>query len=156
MTEKDWLTHAIQLASKSVTDYRGGPFGAIVVKDGVVIGEGFNQVTSDHDPTAHAEVVAIRNACQKLGTHQLDGCVIYASCEPCPMCLGAIYWSRPDRVYFAASRHEAADAGFDDAVIYEEIEKKPEQRTIPFHHIEMKEKNEPFQNWQKHGERVEY
>ncbi|MFK3960081.1 nucleoside deaminase [Pseudalkalibacillus hwajinpoensis] len=156
MTEKDWLTHAIQLASKSVTEHNGGPFGAIVVKDDVVIGEGFNQVTTDHDPTAHAEVVAIRNACQKLGTHQLEGCVVYASCEPCPMCLGAIYWSRPDRVYFAASRHEAADAGFDDAVIYNEIEKNPEQRTIPFHHIEMDEKNDPFHNWEKHKNRINY
>ncbi|MGG1685955.1 nucleoside deaminase [Pseudalkalibacillus sp. NRS-1564] len=156
MTEKDWLTHAIQLASISVTEHNGGPFGAIVVKNGVVIGEGFNQVTTDHDPTAHAEVVAIRNACQKLGTHQLEGCVVYASCEPCPMCLGAIYWSRPDRVYFAASRNEAADAGFDDAVIYNEIEKKPEQRTIPFHHIEMDEKNEPFQSWEKHKNRIDY
>ncbi|WP_347551727.1 nucleoside deaminase [Pseudalkalibacillus hwajinpoensis] len=156
MTEKNWLKKAIELATNSVSNHDGGPFGAIVVKDGSIVGEGINQVTTNHDPTAHAEVVAIRNACRTLGTHQLDGCVIYTSCEPCPMCLGAIYWSRPDKVYYAASRHEAANAGFDDAVIYNEIEKKPEERTIPFHHLEMKEKNVPFDSWLEHEERVNY
>ncbi|TKD72435.1 nucleoside deaminase [Pseudalkalibacillus hwajinpoensis] len=155
MNEQDWLKAAIQLASKSVKK-KGGPFGAIVMKDGVVVGEGMNQVTKKHDPTAHAEVVAIRNACKKLGTHKLDGCVIYASCEPCPMCLGAIYWARLERVYYAATRHEAADAGFDDAMIYQEIGKEPPQRTIPFHHIEIREKHEPFRNWQKQMGRIDY
>ncbi len=155
MNEKDWLNAAIQLASKSVKK-KGGPFGAIIMKDGKVIGEGTNQVTTKHDPTAHAEVVAIRNACKKLDSHQLDGCVIYTSCEPCPMCLGAIYWSRLEKVYFAATRHEAAAAGFDDAVIYQEIEKEPEQRKIPFHHLELKSKFEPFEKWKQQIQRIDY
>ncbi|MDP4549416.1 nucleoside deaminase [Alkalihalobacillus macyae] len=155
MNEKDWLNAAIQLAAKSVKK-KGGPFGAIIMKDGKVIGEGTNQVTTKHDPTAHAEVVAIRNACKKLDSHQLDGCVIYTSCEPCPMCLGAIYWSRLEKVYFAATRHEAAAAGFDDAVIYQEIEKEPEQRKIPFHHLELENKFEPFEKWKQQIERIDY
>ena len=103
---------------------RGGPFGAVVVKDGRVIAAGTNSVTSTNDPTAHAEVIAIREACRVLGTFQLTGCEIYTSCEPCPMCLGAIYWARPDRVYFAATASDAADAGFDDSLIYEELKRR--------------------------------
>ena len=123
ITEKDtvFLRMAIALARKGVEEGKGGPFGCVIVKDGEVIGKGCNGVTSTNDPTAHAEVMAIRDACRHLGDYQLTGCDVYTSCEPCPMCLGALYWARPDRVVYAASRFEAAEAGFDDAFIYTEI-----------------------------------
>jgi len=120
-----FLQRAIALAAGNARTSAGGPFGAVVVKDGVVIGEGVNQVTAHHDPTAHAEVLAIREACRKLGVFQLPGCELYTSCEPCPMCLGAIYWARVDRVYFAATQQQAAEAGFDDAFIYQQIPLAP-------------------------------
>src|SRR5579871_475778 len=116
-----YLQQAIDLAREGVEQARGGPFGCVIVRDGEVVGKGANGVTSTNDPTAHAEIVAIRDACQRLGTYQLSECTVYASCEPCPMCLGALYWARPKRVVFAATRHEAAEAGFDDAFIYQEI-----------------------------------
>lgn len=156
MTHEDWLNEAIRLASTSVANHQGGPFGALVVKDGVIVGKGYNQVTASNDPTAHAEVVAIRDACKKIGDHQLKGCTVYSSCEPCPMCLGAIYWSRPDNVYFAATRLEAAESGFDDALIYNEIEKPPEARLIPFHHIDLMDKKKPFEVWKSHANRIDY
>src|SRR5438045_1315378 len=125
MTEKDeyFMQRAIRLAQNGMDSNAGGPFGALVVKDGEIIAEGSNRVTSTNDPTAHAEIVAIRNACQKLNSFQLDGCRIYTSCEPCPMCLGAIYWARPEKVFFACTREDAANVGFDDQFIYDEIEK---------------------------------
>ncbi|WP_270180416.1 nucleoside deaminase [Alkalihalobacillus sp. CinArs1] len=156
MTHEGWLKEAIKLATTSVMNNQGGPFGAIVVKNGQIVGQGNNQVTSTSDPTAHAEVVAIRNACANIGSHQLTGCTIYSSCEPCPMCLGAIYWSRPDKVYFAATRLEAAASGFDDALIYNEIEKPPEKRIIPFHHIGLAESKQPFDVWGSNTGRIDY
>src|ERR1043165_7682443 len=121
MDRNEFIQKTIQLAVENVKSGRGGPFGAVVVKDGQIIATGTNQVTSILDPTAHAEVVAIRRACQALGHFELTACEIYCSCEPCPMCLGAIYWSRPERVYFAASGADAADAGFDDSFIKQQI-----------------------------------
>jgi tRNA(Arg) A34 adenosine deaminase TadA len=130
-TDEHFLREAIALARTGMERNDGGPFGCVIVKDGEVIGRGNNRVTSTNDPTAHAEVVAIREACQALGDFQLTGCTLYTSCEPCPMCLGAIYWARPDRVVFAATRTDAADAGFDDQLIYDELPLPPEQRRIP-------------------------
>lgn len=130
-TDKDYIRAAIKMAHAGMDRNDGGPFGCVIVKDGVVIGRGNNRVTSTNDPTAHAEVVAIREACRTLGDFQLRGCTLYTSCEPCPMCLGAIYWARPDRIVFAATREDAADAGFDDQLIYDELPLPPEQRRIP-------------------------
>src|SRR5882757_1474881 len=129
-----FLLHAIELAVENVRR-GGGPFGALVVKDGIVIATGANQVTRTHDPTAHAEIVAIREACRVLGDFQLDGCDVYSSCEPCPMCLGALYWARPARIFFAASHEEAAAAGFDDSLIYREIQVSHSERSIPTIHV---------------------
>jgi guanine deaminase len=126
-----YMNRALELAVYAVENGLGGPFGAVVVKDGVIIGEGYNQVTSSNDPTAHAEIMAIRNACQQLGSFQLTGCEIYSSCEPCPMCLGAIYWARPLALYFCSDRHDAAKAGFDDSFIYNEMASPAEDRKIP-------------------------
>ena len=119
--EKKFMREAIQMAQNGMDNQEGGPFGAIIVKDGVIVGKGNNQVTSTNDPTAHAEMVAIRDACKNLGDFQLEDCVIYSSCEPCPMCLGAIYWARPKKLYFACSREDAAAIGFDDEFIYKEV-----------------------------------
>jgi len=118
MNESEWLAHCVELATKNVTD-GGGPFGALVVKDGTIVSTGVNQVTTTLDPTAHAEVVAIRRACRELGTFRLDGCLLVSSCEPCPMCLSSALWARVDRVIYAADRHDAAKAGFDDLAFYE-------------------------------------
>jgi tRNA(Arg) A34 adenosine deaminase TadA len=118
---KDFMQRAIQLSIENI-EKGGGPFGAIIVRDGEIIAESANSVTNDNDPTAHAEVNAIREACKKLSTYDLSGCQIFSSCEPCPMCLGAIYWARLDKLHFAASKNDAADSGFDDAFIYEELD----------------------------------
>ncbi len=125
------MRQAARLAQRGVATNQGGPFGAVVVKDGIVLGRGFNRVIGTNDPTAHAEVVAIRQACRKLGTFRLDGCEIYASCEPCPMCLSAIHWARIERCWYACDRHDAARAGFDDAFLYAELEKAPSERRLP-------------------------
>src|ERR1700693_5170009 len=127
----DFMRRAIALGLENVRTGRGGPFAALVVKDGSVVAEGANRVTTTNDPTAHAEVVAIREACRILGDFQLSGCDLYTTCEPCPMCLGAIYWARPARVYYASVAADAAAAGFDDAFIYEELKRPPESRRIP-------------------------
>ncbi|MBX2978455.1 MAG: nucleoside deaminase [Flavobacteriales bacterium] len=129
--DEHYLREAISLSRAGMERNDGGPFGCVIVKDGEIIGRGNNRVTSSNDPTAHAEVVAIREACQKLGSFQLDGCTLYTSCEPCPMCLGAIYWARPDRIVFAAQREDAAAAGFDDQLIYDELPLPREKRRIP-------------------------
>ena len=134
----------------------GGPFGAVVVKDGKVIAEGWNRVTSTNDPTAHAEVIAIRAACAKLGTFSLAGCEIYTSCEPCPMCLSAIYWARLDRIYFANSRKDAAAIGFDDDFLYREVEKPIEARTIPAVKLDLPEAKAVFDEWERKPDKVEY
>ncbi|RAJ06855.1 tRNA(Arg) A34 adenosine deaminase TadA [Chitinophaga skermanii] len=130
--ERHFLQVAIELSAKGMHNGDGGPFGSIVVRGNEIVGEGWNQVLLHNDPTAHAEVVAIRNACQQLGTFQLTDCEIYTSCEPCPMCLGAIYWARPQRVYFANTKEDAAAIDFDDSFIYKEINLPHDQKKIPF------------------------
>lgn len=144
------------MSIKGVTSGEGGPFGAIVVKDGKIVGRGNNKVTTSNDPTAHAEVVAIRDACKNLGTFQLDGCIVYTSCEPCPMCLGAIYWARPDRVFFACDKTDAAASGFDDQFIYDEIELEFADRKIPFEQIGQSAAREAFRLWDAKSDRVDY
>ncbi len=159
MTDADqkFMLRAIGLARAGADSDQGGPFGCVIVKDGKIVGEGHNQVTSTNDPTAHAEVVAIRNACQKLGTFQLDGCIVYTSCEPCPMCLGAIYWARPERIFIASDRNDAAAAGFDDAFIYDELcGKNIADRKVPMTLIMHDEGIEVFRNWVKKPGKVEY
>jgi tRNA(Arg) A34 adenosine deaminase TadA len=147
---------AIRLSDEKMAAGCGGPFGAVIVKNGEVIAEGFNQVTSCNDPTAHAEIVAIRNACQALNTFDLSGCVIYTSCEPCPMCLSAIYWARLDAIYYANTRQDAANIGFDDNLIYEEFNKPVKERIIPMHRLCADEAILPFQAWQQKTDKVAY
>ncbi|MEF2968438.1 nucleoside deaminase [Paenibacillus sp. M1] len=159
MTEKDhshWMGIAIHEAYENVLQGEGGPFGAIVVKDGKVIGTGRNRVTSLNDPTAHAEVQAIREACRQLGDFQLQGCTIYTSCEPCPMCIGAIYWSRPDAVYYAGTKEDAAHIGFDDQFIYEQIARPMEDRSIPMAQIDTPDRLLPFHAWSSSIKKIEY
>lgn len=150
------MVRAIELAIENVRSGRGGPFGAVVVKDGKIIAEGANAVTATNDPTAHAEVRAIREACKKLGCFELHGCELYSSCEPCPMCLGAIYWARPDRVYFAGSAADASRAGFDDSLIYEEIAVPHASRKIPMLQIMHDQALEAFLAWQRQPNKVSY
>jgi guanine deaminase len=154
--DRKYLEQAIALAKEGIEQGQGGPFGCIIVKDGKVIGKGCNQVTSTNDPTAHAEVVAIRDACKNLGNFQLTDCDFYASCEPCPMCLGAIYWARPRRVVYAATRYEAADAGFDDDLIYQEIGRPSGDRQIPFEFQSEQAAIELFSLWKKMGNKKLY
>ncbi len=151
-----WLERCIDLAKAQADSGAGGPFAALVVKNGKVIAEGCNQVTSTNDPSAHAELVAIRNACQALGNFQLEDCEIYSSCEPCPMCLGAIFWARPKAVYFAATREQAAAAGFDDKFIYEQITLGGAERRIPFLHYPSTSADQPFEHWQLCSKRRDY
>lgn len=134
----------------------GGPFAALVVKDGVVISTGANQVTRANDPTAHAEMVAIREACRVLGEFQLDGCDFYASCEPCPMCLGALYWARPARVFYVATHDDAGAAGFDDSFIYRQIAVPPGERSIPMIHVADADGTRPFAEWSGKADRTKY
>lgn len=151
-----FMREAIALAVDNVQSGRGGPFAALVVKEGEEVARGTNRVTSINDPTAHAEVIAIRNACEALGHFELTGCTLYATCEPCPMCLGAIYWARLDRVVYAATSEEAAAAGFDDAHIYEELDRPPEARRIPMERRLAQEAHQPFEAWEAFDERIEY
>ena len=151
-----FLEEAIDLAVDNVESGLGGPFAAIVVEGDSILATGTNRVTTVQDPTAHAEITAIRAACKERGDFELDGCTLYATCEPCPMCLGAIYWARLDRVVYAASRTDAADAGFDDHHIYEEIEKAPSERSIPMTQRLQEEAQRPFEAWRDYEERVEY
>jgi guanine deaminase len=153
--ENSFLKQAIQLAINNV-DQGGGPFGAVVVKDGVVIASGANQVTRTNDPTAHAEVVAIREACRVLNDFQLAGCDLYSSCEPCPMCLGAIFWARPSRVFFAATHADAAAAGFDDTFIYDQIAVPHAQRSIPMIQVADEDSDRPFEHWVSRKDKKEY
>ncbi|MCM3672040.1 nucleoside deaminase [Mesobacillus maritimus] len=147
---------AVQLALDNVNANTGGPFGAVVVKDGAVIGVGQNQVTKLNDPTAHAEVQAIREACHYLNSYQLEGCEIYTSCEPCPMCLGAIYWARPKAMYFSSTKEEAAKIGFDDQFIYEQLMIPHKDRQIPMTKLEVKTEVSPFQTWERSTQKVSY
>lgn len=156
MYRKEFMQEAIRLAVENVKKGCGGPFGAIVVKSGEVIAAAANTVTPDCDPTAHAEVNAIREACRKLATHQLTGCDIYCSCEPCPMCLGAIYWARPARVYYAATKDDAAQAGFDDSFIYREIVLPQEERFILFQRETLPVSGEEFRSWIESQDKVAY
>lgn len=149
------MRRAIALAVRNVQE-GGGPFAALVVKDGQVVAEGSNRVTSSNDPTAHAEVMAIRAACEALGTFQLTGCDLYTTCEPCPMCLGAIYWARPDRVFYASEKQDAAAAGFDDAFIYDEIALTPEARKIPMTQLLGGEASAVFAAWAENADRIDY
>ena len=135
---------------------KGGPFGAVVVKNGEIVGKGSNCVTETNDPTAHAEIVAIRDACKKLGSFQLEGCEIYTSCEPCPMCLGAIYWARPDKVFYACDKDDAADSGFDDAFIYKELELPASERKVPFVQMSREEALSVFAEWNEKEDKTEY
>lgn len=151
-----YMDLAIDLATNNVLNGTGGPFGAVIVKDGKVIATGANSVTVSNDPTAHAEIVAIRIACEVLGSFQLDGCEIYSSCEPCPMCLGAIYWARPDAVYYAAAHADAASAGFDDTFIYEEIARPAESRKLKMVHLPHKRSIESFELWKAETNKTEY
>lgn len=151
-----FMRRAIELAFEGIQSNKGGPFGAVVVKDGIIIGEGNNQVTSTNDPTAHAEVTAIRNACKALNSFQLDGCILYTSCEPCPMCLGAIYWARPDKIYFACTREDAAAIQFDDQFIYDEIGKAFDERKIKCINLLRDEAVSVFEAWDAKTDKTEY
>ena len=153
---EEFMREAIRLSIDNVEQGRGGPFGAVVVKDGKIIGRGANCVTTHNDPTAHAEMVAIREACAFLNDHQLSGCEIYCSCEPCPMCFGAIYWARPDKVYFANTKEDAAAIQFDDHFIYEELALHYSQRKLPTLHITDTNANEAFEKWMESPHRIEY
>ncbi|MBK6835067.1 MAG: nucleoside deaminase [Bacteroidetes bacterium] len=154
--KKAFMREAIKLSLDNMRAGNGGPFGAVIVKDGKIIARGFNKVTSTNDPTAHAEVVAIREACKALGSFQLDGCEIYTSCEPCPMCLGAIYWARPDKMYYANTKVDAANIGFDDQFIYEEIELDLDKRKLPTEQLLQEEAIEAFKEWQSKTDKIEY
>lgn len=155
-THEKFMLEAVNLAKENLDKVNGGPFGAVVVKDGRIIARGVNTVTTHNDPTAHAEVNAIREACKMLGSYQLDECVIYSSCEPCPMCLGAIYWARPKKLYYGASRQDAAGAGFDDAAIYEELVKPPAGRKLPTQKLEIQQALDVFRDWNNTEHKTEY
>jgi len=150
-----FLQQAIDLAIQSAAQ-QGGPFGAVIVKDGKIIGKGNNQVTKTCDPSAHAEIIAIRNACKTINDYQLTGCTLYASCEPCPMCMSAIYWARIPELIFAATSADAAQAGFDDQFIYDELAKPYSQRSISIEHKAHKDSNKSFEEWLVNSSRKEY
>lgn len=156
MSKNEYLEEAVKMAVENVQSGNGGPFGALIVKDGQIIARGANYVTRDNDPTAHAEIVAIRNACRVLASFQLTGCEIYSSCEPCPMCLGAIYWARLDTLHFASDRYDAAGAGFDDSFIYEELAKPAETRQITTRQLTLPGSLAPFDLWRTLVDRQEY
>ena len=156
MDNKVFMQKAIELSIDNVKSGNGGPFGAVVVKDGKIIAQGANSVTSNKDPTAHAEVMAIRESCKVLGTFQLDGCDIYTSCEPCPMCLGAIYWARPNKVYYANTKKDAADIKFDDDFIYAEIAKPLSERSLQFIQLSRTEALEAFKLWATNQDKIDY
>lgn len=156
MSVDEIIKELLELAKFNATSTQGGPFAAMVVKSGQIISQATNQVLGLCDPTAHAEVQAIREACKKLNNFQLDECEIYTSCEPCPMCLGAIYWARPKKVYYVATRQEAAKGGFDDEFIYEELEVPIESRKIEFEKIDHQDSFEPFMQWLSNTKRVDY
>lgn len=151
-----FMARAIELSIENVRSGRGGPFAAVVVKDGKIIAEGTNCVTSTHDPTAHAEIVAVRNACKVLGHFELTGCEIYTSCEPCPMCLGAIYWSRAARIYYANTHEDAAAIGFDDSLIYREMRRPLAARRIQMVQLMREEALAAFRAWQEKADKIPY
>ncbi|HAP35341.1 MAG TPA: tRNA-specific adenosine deaminase [Bacteroidetes bacterium] len=150
------MWEAIRLSIQNIRDGNGGPFACVVVKEGKIIARGTNTVTSTNDPTAHAEIVAIRNACKELKSFQLSGCEIYTSCEPCPMCLGAIYWARPDKIYYANGRNDAAKIGFDDEILYEELSQKISDRKIPTMQLMREEALAAFREWEQKQDKIQY
>ena len=156
MTDEIHMGRAAKLALEMMRSNKGGPFGAVIVRNGEVIAEGWNQVTSTNDPTAHAEITAIRAACKKLQTFVLTDCDIYTSCEPCPMCLGAIYWARARRLVYACTRGDAAAIGFDDAFIYDEMPKRPAERILPMQHAPSDEAETVFRDWLNKPDRIAY
>jgi len=151
-----FMREAINLSRSNIREGKGGPFAAVIVKDGIVIARGTNLVTSTNDPTAHAEIVAIREACRTLESFQLNGCDIYTSCEPCPMCLGAIYWARPRSIYFANTRDDAAEIGFDDRTIYDEFAHRHGDRKIPMIQVLREEALVAFHEWREKNDKVPY
>lgn len=151
-----FMARAIELSIESVQSGRGGPFGAVIVKGGAIVAEGVNRVTSTNDPTAHAEILAIRQACEKLGAFELRDCEIYTSCEPCPMCLGAIYWARLARIYFANTAEDAAKIGFDDSFIYSELKQPQSQRRIPTTQMMREEALAVFSAWSEKADKIPY
>jgi guanine deaminase len=153
---EQFLRQAIELAVDNVKTGQGGPYGAVIVKNNQLLSASGNKVTSSLDPTAHAEILAIRMACKKLNNFQLKGCVLYTSCEPCPMCLGAIYWARLEKVYFACSRIEAAAANFDDSFIYDEISVSPSKRSIAMLQLDLPSSKQPFDLWNEYANKVPY
>ncbi|MDE0561481.1 nucleoside deaminase [Algoriphagus sp. NF] len=155
-SQKEFMRKAIALAKEGMEAEKGGPFGCVIVKDGKIIGQGSNMVLTSNDPTAHAEVVAIRDACKKLQHFQLEGCEVYTSCEPCPMCLGAIFWARPSKVFYACTKDDAADAGFDDDFIYQEIKVNPADRKIPMLNGMREESQKVFELWKKKEDKKVY
>ncbi len=154
--EEKFMKVAIALSKKGLTNNQGGPFGCVVVKGDEIVGRGNNKVTSTNDPTAHAEIIAIRDACKNLETFQLEDCEIYTSCEPCPMCLGAIYWARPKAIYYANTRKDASSVGFDDSLIYDEINMEITKRKIPMIHIEQAEALKVFEHWKNKERKTRY
>jgi guanine deaminase len=157
LKDKTFMLEAIEMASRGMNNGKGGPFGCVIVnKDGEIIGRGNNHVTSSNDPTAHAEVVAIREACRNIQNFQLEGCTIYTSCEPCPMCLGAIYWARPTRIVYACTRKDAAAIDFDDDFLYKELKTPIKKRQILTEQILRKEALKVFENWQTKKDKIEY
>jgi guanine deaminase len=154
--EEQFMHEAILLSQNAIDNNEGGPFGCVIVKGDEIVGRGSNKVTINNDPTAHAEVMAIRDACKNLGTFQLDDCEIYTSCEPCPMCLGAIYWARPKAIYYANNRNDAAQAGFDDSMIYDEINCAVDNRKITMKELSRKEANKVFEKWINKQNKIEY
>ena len=156
MTHEYFMEKAVELSLENMRAGKGGPFGAIIVRQGKIVGTGANHVTSDNDPTAHAEVVAIRDACKNLGTFQLDDCEIYTSCEPCPMCLAAIYWARLKAIYYANTRKDAADIGFDDDFLYEELKKNLEERSLPIHQLDKSNALKVFDERKRKTDKIEY
>ncbi len=154
--EEYFMRQAIELSAKGIASNEGGPFGCVIVKGDEIVGRGNNQVTSTNDPTAHAEVVAIRDACKNLNTFQLCECEIYTSCEPCPMCMGAIYWARPQKVYFANTRTDAAEIGFDDSMIYDELSCEHASRKIPILNLGRTEALKVFEQWKNKKDKIEY
>lgn len=154
--DREFMMRAIELARSGMAANTGGPFGAVVVRNGEVIGEGNNRVTSSNDPTAHAEIIALRQACEALQNFQLDGCTVYTSCEPCPMCLGAIYWARPERVLYACTREDAAAIGFDDKFIYDELGKPNDSRKMAMLSFLRNEALEVFRAWSEKPDKLDY
>lgn len=154
--DQNFMNKAIEAAIKGVLSNDGGPFGCVIIKDGEIIGTGNNKVTSSNDPTAHAEIMAIREACKNLDSFQLDGCIVYTSCEPCPMCFGAIYWARPQKVFYGCNKADAAEIGFDDEFIYKELDLELSKRSIPFEQINRETAVKAFKAWKEKDDKIEY